>query len=48
MNLEAHYEYLLENCPLSSFDIDSWVMTSLKNVNTKTQHFMNLVGPFQI
>jgi hypothetical protein len=24
MNIEAHYEFfLLENCPLSSFDIDS-------------------------
>ncbi len=38
MNIEAHYEYfLLENCSLSSFDIDSQVMTSLNNVDKNTK-----------
>ncbi len=40
MNIEAHYEYfLLENCPLSSFDIDSQVMTSQNNVNKNTKFY---------
>ncbi len=48
MNINVHYEYfLLDNCPLNSFDIDSQLLTNQNNVK-KTQSFMNLVGPFQI
>jgi len=40
MNIEADYEYLLlNNWPLNSFDIDSYVITSLSNVNRNTKFY---------
>ncbi len=40
MNIEADYEYLLlNNCSLNSFDIDSYVITSLSNVNRNTKFY---------